>query len=1108
MSSARNLRRSILGLVCVLGLLAVAASWIHQRNPAAPPREGASVEPVRQEEGVEIRFIGDVVPLAQGTPIPQELKGGEGHRYELALEEGHFMHVVVQQQGVDVAVRVQRPGQEGRSRVDSPNGSEGLEILYLVAEQAGTYGIEVVCEDPPTPPGRYEIRLNELRTAKTDDRALFEAWKLFRRGEAQRNDHPREALDFYEQALPAWRALGRKDWEAETLHRIGRVQRALGRYPAALAAFQAALPWFRQQGPKAREGAILNEMGNLFFYQGNVDEALRSGEEALILFREIGKPGLEAEALSNLGTFWSRRGQTEKALELFTQARNLARRSGDPLSGFYALHGLGELYLFLGQLDASRDAFEEALRVADQAGAQHEKADALRSLADLHLRRKELEAARRYLEQGLALAQARENRDQEAILLNTLGTLALERAQPQEARAAFENALALSRGTGNRYGEAFALLNLGRARYDAKDVEGALRAHEEAAALFQKLEHHRGLVSTLYGSARALNDLGRFAEAEQRLIRVGEDTELLRSGTESPDLRGTFFATRQHYFDLYVDVLMNLHLKQPAAGFDHLALEVNERRRARSLLEELGGSAKNRPDANPELAARRSELQKEIEDTEEALFTLRGGDESKAKVLEQRLRSALAELERMRTESIKEGKKRSGHAEPRPLGFKGLQELLDPQTVLLVFSLGEKQSYLWCIADHGRLESRRLPARSWIEERVDKLSRAWSRRDRAGRPEERWAEELSHELLGRVEEQLGTRRLVIVADGALQGLPFAALPDPAAPEAPLLARHEIVYLPSASVLAVLRQDLESRVKAPRKLIIMADPVFGPEDVRLGNRVPKIAQPEPDPNLGRAVRDLGIEALQPLPFSAREAAAISGLLPPGQCRVLSGFDANLAAVEKGALRPYAIVHFATHGLVHPQHPELSGLVLSRVDPSGTLRQGHLRAHQIADLDLGADLVVLSACETGVGTELRGEGTQALTRSFMRAGAPRLVVSLWAVSDEGTAELMERFYKGLLHHQLSYSEALRCAQLSLLREKRWSDPFYWAPFVFQGEWEKLVARPPESDDPIERESGGGMAIKIPDDGFPPPGDDPPRKCPDLSRRIETSASKEGA
>jgi CHAT domain-containing protein/tetratricopeptide (TPR) repeat protein len=1108
MSSAWNLRRSILGLVCVLGLLAAAAWWGHKRNPAAPPREGASVEPVRQEEGVEIRFIGGVVPLAQGTPIPQELKGGEGHRYELALEEGHFMHVVVQQQGVDVAVLVQKPGQEGRSRVDSPNGNEGLEIVYLVAEQAGTYGIEVVSEDLSVPPGRYEIHLEELRAAETDDRALFEAWKLFRRGEAQRKEHPREALGFYEQALPAWRALGRKDWEAETLHRIGRVRAGLGQHPTALEAFQAALPWFRQQGPKVREGAILNEMGGLFFYQGNLEEALRHSEEARSIYREIGRPALEAEALSNLGNFWSRWGQPEKALELLTQARDLTRRSGDPLSGFYPLHGLGEVYLFLGQLDASRDAFEEALRIADQAGAQDEKADALRSLADLHLRRKELEAARRYLEHGLALARARENRDLEAILLNTLGTLALERAQPQEARAAFENALALSRGTGNRYGEAFALLNLGRARYDARDVEGALRAHEEAAALFQTLEHRRGLVSTLYGSARALNALSRFAEAEQRLIRVGDDTELLRSGTESPDLRGTFFATRQHYFDLYVDVLMNLHLKQPAAGFDHLALEVNERRRARSLLEELGGRGKIRPDASPELMVRRGELQKEIEETEELLLTSRGGDESQAKVLEQRLRSALAELGRMRTESIKEGKKRSGHAEPRPLGFKGLQELLDSQTVLLVFSLGETQSYVWCIADHGRLESRRLPARSWIEERVDKLGRAWSRRDRAGRPEERWAEELSQELLGPVEKLLGTRRLVIVADGALQGLPFAALPDPVDPEVPLLARHEIVYLPSSSVLAVLRQDLRSRATAPGRLIILADPVFGPEDPRLGNRMPTIARPEPDPDLGRAVRDLGIEALQPLPFSAQEAAAISSLLPPDQCRVLSGFDANLAAVEKGALRPYAIVHFATHGLVHPQHPELSGLVLSRVDAAGTFRKGHLRAHQIADLDLRAELVVLSACETGVGTELRGEGTQALTRSFMRAGAPRLVVSLWAVSDEGTAELMERFYRGLFRHQLSASEALRCAQLSLLREKRWSDPFYWAPFVFQGEWEKRVAKPPESDDPIERESGGGMAIRIPDDGFPPPGDDPPRKCPDLSRRIETSAPKEGA
>ncbi|HET8648142.1 MAG TPA: CHAT domain-containing protein, partial [Vicinamibacteria bacterium] len=188
----------------------------------------------------------------------------------------------------------------------------------------------------------------------------------------------------------------------------------------------------------------------------------------------------------------------------------------------------------------------------------------------------------------------------------------------------------------------------------------------------------------------------------------------------------------------------------------------------------------------------------------------------------------------------------------------------------------------------------------------------------------------------------------------------------------------------------------------------------------------------------------------LPFSRREAAEIARLLPRGSLLSATDFDADRALVTEGALRDRRLIHVATHGLLNTEHPDLSGLVLSLVDSSGRAQDGFLRMQEIYNLRLDADLVVLSACQTALGREIRGEGLVGLTRGFLYAGARAVVATLWQVDDESTAELMKRFYRGLLKENRRPAEALRQAQLEISRSRRWSAPFYWAGFVLQGEW----------------------------------------------------------
>jgi CHAT domain-containing protein len=334
---------------------------------------------------------------------------------------------------------------------------------------------------------------------------------------------------------------------------------------------------------------------------------------------------------------------------------------------------------------------------------------------------------------------------------------------------------------------------------------------------------------------------------------------------------------------------------------------------------------------------------------------------------------------------------------------------------------------------------------------------------------------VSRMLFGGVADQLihewRGNRLAIVADGALEYLPFAALPLPDLRPAstrgpavsarqrpssiPLAARHEIVRIPSASVLAVLRRETAGRQPAPRTVAILADPVFEAGDPRVTSFV---RRPATSPIKGEAASradDLtdslnAREGLSRLPFSREEANAIAALAPASEVFRVTDFQASRATALGGGLSGHRIVHFATHGVLDSERPALSGLILSLVDQRGKPQDGYLRQHDIYNLRLDADLVVLSACQTALGKEIKGEGLIGLTRAFMYAGAPRVVASLWQVSDLATSELMQTFYRGMLKQHLSPAAALRAAQLQMSQDPRWASPYFWAGFVMQGDW----------------------------------------------------------
>ncbi|MFN7930677.1 MAG: CHAT domain-containing protein [Blastocatellia bacterium] len=403
-------------------------------------------------------------------------------------------------------------------------------------------------------------------------------------------------------------------------------------------------------------------------------------------------------------------------------------------------------------------------------------------------------------------------------------------------------------------------------------------------------------------------------------------------------------------------------------------------------------------------------------------------------------------------------------------------------TLLLEYLLGEKSSVLWAItADSAQLFE--LPARAEIEQaaqRVYELLTARIPREnetnlvafrRAAQSETQYpaaAEALSQMILGPVAAQLGKKRLLIVADGALHFIPFAALPVPKAESGRMKAEkskdhpssliphllvvdHEVVNLPSASVLGMLRQRRQAVPMAPRWLALLADPVFEKDDPRFRQPVAK-AEPNAAGLRGGAIIAGARGALARLRFARSEADQIWATLSPTQrAQSLTAFDfaANQDLALSPALSEYRYLHFATHGVLDPARPELSGLVLSLFDQAGHAQDGFLRLVEIYNLKLAAELVTLSACETGLGKQTRGEGIVGLTRGFLHAGAQRALVSLWKVDDRASARLMGRVYEGIFRDKLSPAAALRRAQLSLREEAAMKAPFFWAAFVLHGE-----------------------------------------------------------
>ena len=824
---------------------------------------------------------------------------------------------------------------------------------------------------------------------------------------------------------------------------------------------------------------------------GQPDKAQSEVSKALALYKETGDQTGEGLALLALGLSYSDKRKDE-ATTLPLEAIKIFRSIGDRHSEALALNGVGQAFERRGDLSTALENYKNAFNLFENIGTVDFAIAALYKVGTINLLKKNFVEALTNYQHALTLSRSAKRVRLEALVLEGLVLVYDAQGRSEQLEKQYQTVRQFYESTGDERGQAVALNNYGDFLLRHDQEQEALELFRRALPLSEKVGDAGTILTTLYNLARAHLKLGAFENAFSFIDQSIDMIEELREKVGSPDARAVYFAVVKRHYELRTDALMQRHRLRPNEGLDVEAFLVSDQSRARSLIDlrsEL--RAVLREGAAADLIERERELRGLISVQAQYQMQLWLNRKNSAEVAEvaNQVDELRAEYQQIQAELREQNPKLMSLRSFTPTSLAEIQnELRESDTMLLQYALGDERSYLWAVTGDS-FHSYELQGRKTIEDAAREVYPLLTARqtpvaaikgdyqadvEAADNALPEKASKLSQMLLGPVAQQLGNKKLLIVTEGALQGISFEALPSPGVqfvgptnPEAftnsLLINTHEISSSPSISTLMAIRREKNHRGSPDKTVAVIADPVFSRNDdrVRLAPIAPVVAgaASEKDSNV-LAERSLQSvwqgNSLSRLTYSSAEADAISAVAPRGTTMVVKGFAASRETAMSARVGEFQILHFATHGFLDSEHPELSGIVLTMVDPKGVPQNGLMPLHDIYSLDLSAaELTVLSACQTALGKDISGEGLVGLTHSFMSAGSKSVVASLWKVDDHATAHLMPRFYESLLQQGMTTGAALREAKLKTMKEKQWRAPYFWAGFVLQGEHTNRIA-----------------------------------------------------
>lgn len=870
---------------------------------------------------------------------------------------------------------------------------------------------------------KAEMLARQSKSPKALAAALFSAGEFF-----YVKNEVRQSLESYRKSIELWRQAKDLRNEAKSTLGLGYLYLKQSDFQSGMETLNSALIKY-QNAQDTRGSAVTSKaIGYVLNVMNEKQKALEILLKAEQLFPENLDYAERASLYNSIGHIYEDYEEWQLSLNYRKKAFEFFKKENHLYGQLATLPSLGKLSGLSGDKVSAIKYFKEVEEIAERLNDEFYIAISKNHLGDLYFRHGETDKALFNYQSSIKLFKENVHQKFIAQTLNKMGRIYKQQGSPDLSRKTLLNSLELSRKVKDTFSEADTLYHLAKLDEAEGKIDGALN----------QIEASIKITESLY-------------------------TDVLNS-----KLKSTYFSNVYDRYELYIGLLMKMHKNFPDQGFDARALQASEKSRSRSMLETLRlTEADFTKDANPETVRREKEIRSLLNAKADKMTDLlsQKADQSEIQKISDDINELTNELELIKAELKQNSPVYSAIQNPPPFDISEFQkQILDDKTVLLEFSFGNSESHLWLIEKDG-FSGYTLPAREQIETRIIKLRELLGSRERreneaiedyqarvAEADELYWREArtLSSELLGQIADRLGTKRLLIVSDGKLHYFPVSALPFPnSETDQPILLTNEIINQPSASTLLLLTKSEKQYVEPSKNLLVFSDPVFSEDDARL---VPSNQAGEKPVSLSTFRFAESLNWLPRLTASKTEADSIAEIVGSRRSDVYSGFAANREKFLNINVSEYKIIHLATHGLIDEQRPELSGIVLSRFGEYGQKLNEFVRLQDIYGMKLSADLVVLSACNTGIGKEVRGEGLQSLNNGFLQTGAKSVMSSLWKVDDYATLELMKNFYESLADGKHTPAGALRDAQIKLWKSAQYKSPFYWAAFTIQGDFRR--------------------------------------------------------
>jgi CHAT domain-containing protein/tetratricopeptide (TPR) repeat protein len=1004
--------------------------------------------------------VQEITNLDLGKPVDRELTGRETHVYRVAMSEGQCAEAAVEQRGIDVTVQVLDATGKLVAEFDSESKLQGEERVFLVADAPGVYQLAIQAKYPKAATGRYELRLTEVRAATEQDRAILEAHELSTEArqlyEGGKYD---EAIPFAERALTVAEKISGADdvYVAQLLSDLASIYDAKSDHAKPQALLERALGILRgKPGPEdPRTALVAGRLGGIYAIEGDYDKADRLIQPALATEEKTLGPAHPwvAVCLRSLGLLYRDRGDSAKAKEAYARALEIVEKN------------LGTEDLLAAELRAN--------------------------LGAVYSDEREYQRAKPLFERALVIKQTRLGPENVSLawILQSLGVIARDAKEYDKAEQYYLRALSIrEKALGPEHRDVAAnLINLGNLYRERGDYPTSLKTHFHALEILEKSAGpYQWITVVCLGNIAktyaAMGDVKNAVEFQSRTDAAIEGDMVMNLAIGSEREKLVFLETDSERTDRTVSLSLQVAPGDPDAS--ELAALVLLQRKARVLdaMTDTLASLRRRADQNGKA------LLDQLNDAaaELARLSLSGGSETSER--QKRIQSLETRKEDLEAEISRQNEE--FRARSQPVTLQAVQSALPSDAALLEFAVyrpydpkiesnasayGKPRYAVFVVRKDGKPEGKDLGDAKVIDHAIDELGQALH--DPQRKDVRALARSIDRLILDPLRPLLGdATRLLVSPDGQMDLVPLEAFLD----------HHGQYEVESYSItyLSAGRDLLRMKVTRPSKSppLIIADPAFGEPATaalaRADQTNPKLGIAANRPRSVTAGQDLSDVYFAPLDGTAQEARAIQALYP--EAEILTGVQATKAALKQ-VVAP-SILHIATHGFflqegnaaapasqgrpranntravpasARIENPLLrSGLALSGANLAMNGKaEGILTALEASNLDLwGTKLVTLSACDTGVGEVKNGEGVYGLRRAFFLAGAESLVMSLWPVSDRVTREMMTAYYAGL-KRGLGRGEALRQAELDMMKRKDRQHPFYWASFIQSGEWANL-------------------------------------------------------